>query len=224
MRSTLLVLCLLLPTMGFGQSLGELAKKEKERREKNKEEGKEVLVISDDALATKDETSLENETTSANARSSSGGTPSPGARRSEEERRAIENDPEEDAVVVPTQISVDVPLEDRLQTFNVMKKDYERQVSEIDKSIAENDESLRQLDARIAAASALGGGGLPVAPRTGTGAATQPMTGQDAAHLIGEQDRLKATNETLRKQKDKLKTDLKAKGRAAGIPPGYLRF
>ena len=217
MRSTLLVLCLLLPTMGFGQSLGELAKKEKERREKNKEEGKEVLVISGDALATKDETSLENETTS-------GRTPTPGARRSEEERRAIENDPEEDAVVVPTQISVDVPLEDRLQTFNVMKKDYERQVSEIDKSIAENDESIRQLDARIAAASALGGGGLPVAPRTGTGAATQPMTGQDAAHLIGEQDRLKATNETLRKQQDKLKTDLKAKGRAAGIPPGYLRF
>jgi hypothetical protein len=29
MRRTLLVLCLVLPTMGFGQSLGELAKKRK---------------------------------------------------------------------------------------------------------------------------------------------------------------------------------------------------
>ena len=63
MRSTLLVLCLLLPTMGFGQSLGELAKKEKERREKNKEEGKEVLVISSDALAPESEPSSETEST-----------------------------------------------------------------------------------------------------------------------------------------------------------------
>ena len=125
---------------------------------------------------------------------------------------------------MPTQISVDAPLEDRLLAFNLMKQDYERKVKGIDNSIAENDERIRQLDARIAAASALGGGGLPVAPQTGTGAATTPMTGQDAAHLVGEQNRVKAINEMLRKQKNELKTDLQAKGRAAGIPPGYLRF
>jgi len=228
MRSTLLVLCLLLTTMGFGQSLGELAKKEKERREKNKKEGKEVFVISGDALAPESETGSENENTAeaTTARPSSGVTLTPtGPRRSEEEeRRAIEDDLEEDEIFVPTQISIDASLEDRLQLFRLMKQGYERQVVEIDKSIAENDESIRQLDARIAAASALGGGGLPVAPRTGTGAATRPMTGQDAAHLVGEQNRLKATNETLRKRKEELKTNLQAKGRAAGIPPGYLRF
>ena len=228
MRSTLLVLCLLLPTMGFGQSLGELAKKEKERREKNKEEGKEVLVISSDALAPESEPSSETESTpqTATAPRSSGRTLTPtGPRRSEEEnRQAFEDDAEEDDIAVPTQIAVDAPLEDRLLAFNLMKQDYERKVKGIDNSIAENDERIRQLDARIAAASALGGGGLPVAPQTGTGAATTPMTGQDAAHFVGEQNRLKAINETLRKQKNELKTDLQAKGRAAGIPPGYLRF
>ena len=228
MRSTLLVLCLLLTTMGFGQSLGELAKKEKERREKNKEEGKEVFVISGDALAPESETGSENENTAeaTTARPSSGVTLTPtGPRRSEEEeRRAIEDDLEEDEIFVPTQISIDASLEDRLQLFRLMKQGYERQVVEIDKSIAENDESIRQLDGRIAAATWLGGGGLPVPPQTGTGAATTPMTGQDAAHLVGEQDRLKSINETLRKRKEELKTDLQAKGRAAGIPPGHLRF
>ena len=223
MRSTLLVLCLLLPAMGFGQSLGELAKKEKERREKNKVQGKEIIVLSDDSLVPMSETSDdENASETATAQPASGTTgPS---RSAEEQRRVIEEDLEEDEIVVPTQISADAPLEDRLYVFKLMKQEYERQVDEIDKSIAENDESIRQLDARIAAASALGGGGLPVPPQTGTGAATTPMTGQDAAHLVGEQDRLKAVNETLRKRKDELKTDLLAKGRAAGIPPGNLRF
>ena len=228
MRSTLLLLCVLLPTLGFGQSLGELAKKEKERREKNKDAGKEVFVISGDALSPESETSSENENSSqtTTARPSSGPTLTPtGPRRSaEENRRALEEDVEEDEVVIPTKISVDASLEDRLQAFKLMKQGYEREVEEIDESIAENDESIRQLDARIAAASALGGGGLPVAPRTGTGAATTPMTGQDAAHLVGEQNRLKATNDTLRKRKEELKRDLQAKGRAAGIPPGYLRL
>jgi hypothetical protein len=105
-----------------------------------------------------------------------------------------------------------------------MKEGYERQVVEIDKSIAENDETIRELDARIAAVSALGGGGLPVAPQTGMGAATTLMTGQETAELVGQQDRLKAINETLRKRKEELKADLQAKGRAAGIPPGQLRF
>ena len=223
MRRTLLVLCLLLPTMGFGQSLGELAKKEKERREKNKEEGKEVFVISSDALAPESETDSKSENT---AEPSSGRTLTPtGPRRSEEEeRRAIEDDLEEDEIFVPTQISADAPLEDRMQTFRLMKEGYERQVVEIDKSIAENDETIRELDARIAAVSALGGGGLPVAPQTGMGAATTLMTGQETAELVGQQDRLKAINETLRKRKEEFKADLQAKGRAAGIPPGQLRF
>ena len=48
MKSTLLVLLVLLPGLALSQSLTEVAKKEKERREKNKQEGKEALVISDD--------------------------------------------------------------------------------------------------------------------------------------------------------------------------------
>ena len=52
MKSTLFVLLVLLPGLALSQSLTEVAKKEKERREKNKHEGKEALVISEDQLAT----------------------------------------------------------------------------------------------------------------------------------------------------------------------------
>ena len=51
MKSTLLVLLVLLPGLALSQSLNEVAKKGKERREKNKQEGKEALIISEDQLS-----------------------------------------------------------------------------------------------------------------------------------------------------------------------------
>jgi hypothetical protein len=50
-RKTLLVV-LLLPAVVFGQSLGEVAKKEKKRREKNQEEGVQVRVVNEDEVST----------------------------------------------------------------------------------------------------------------------------------------------------------------------------
>jgi hypothetical protein len=50
------------------------------------------------------------------------------------------------------------------------------------------------------------------------------MTGQESATLAGEQTRLQEANAQLRARKEELKTNLQAKGRAAGIPAGYLRF
>ena len=108
--------------------------------------------------------------------------------------------------------------------FAQMKRHYERQVAEIDEEIAKNEARLKQIEAEIGATSALGGAGLPVAPQTGTGTATRPMTGQESASLVGEQNRLQAMNQQLRSRKDQLKVDLQAKGRVGGIPPGYLRF
>lgn len=226
MRSVVLLLCLIFPALALGQSLGEVARKEKERRERNKEEGKKVLVISEDELFPE-----EDEDASAGDEGSVEGPSAPrtGARRpSAEEGEREEYDEEADYIDeredVPTHIPPDAPLEERLQIFERMKRGYERQVQEIDKSIAENEERLRELEAKIAETSSLGGAGLPVAPRTGTGAATTPMTGQESAQLVADQNRLLAMNETLRKRKDQLKLDLQAKGRASGIPPGYLRF
>ncbi len=216
MKSTLLVLLLLLPGLAFSQSLAEIAKKEKERREKNKQEGRKALVISEDLLSTNQAQA------DGSGQAQGGGTtgstrPTRAPRSDDEGAEYVEED-------VPKSIPPDIPLEQKLDMFQRMKRHYDQQVREIDNDIAENNESLRQLDAKIGAVSALGGAGLPIAPRTGTGTANTQMTGQESQQLIAEQKRLRTMNAQMEKRKGQLKLDLQTKGRVAGIPPGYLRF
>ncbi len=224
MKSTLFVLLVLLPGLALSQSLTEVAKKEKERREKNKQEGKEALVISEDQLATQPadgsgQAQVEGGTTGS-TRSASG--PSrPASEDGEEGDEEADYIEEED---VPKSIPPDIPLEQKLEMFQLMRRYYDQQVSEIDDAIAENNEHRRQLEAKIGAISALGGAGLPVAPQTGTGTANTQMTGQESQQLIAEQERLQTMNAQMESRKDQLKLDLQTKGRVAGIPPGYLRF
>jgi len=223
MRMTLLALFVLAPTLVLGQSLAEVAKKEKNRREKNKQEGKQAQVISESDLGSgSGETQTESSTEEgAAAASPSYGSSSSSSSSSEES--VPEGGSEEDANV-PAFIPPDAPLPEKLEMFEQMRRQYQRQVQEIDEAIAKNDARLRELEAEIGSASALGGAGLPVAPQPGTGAATRPMTGQESATLVGEQNRLQEANAQLRSRKEELKTNLQAKGRAAGIPAGYLRF
>ncbi len=222
MRTTLLLLCILAPTLVLGQSLADVAKKEKNRREKNKQEGKEVQVISESDLSSgSGEAPPEAGTEEGAAATEAPYVPSLSSSSSEES--VPEGGSEEDASV-PAFIAPDAPLSEKLEVFERMKRQYQRQVQEIDEAIAKNDARLKELEAEIGAASALGGAGLPVAPQTGTGAATRPMTGQESAALVGEQQRLQEANAGLRARKEELKTNVQAKGRAAGIPPGYLRF
>lgn len=222
MRTTLLLLCILAPTLVLGQSLAEVAKKEKNRREKNKQEGKEVQVISESDLSSgSEEAPPEAGTEEGGAATNAPYVPSLSSSSSGES--VPESESEEDANV-PAFIPPDAPLSEKLEMFERMKRQYQRQVQEIDEAIAKNDARLKELEAEIGAASALGGAGLPVAPQTGTGAATRPMTGQESAALVGEQQRLQEANAGLRARKEELKTNVQAKGRAAGIPPGYLRF
>ncbi len=222
MKSTLFVLLVLLPGLALSQSLTEVAKKEKERREKNKQEGKEALVISDDQLSTQQsggsgQAQVEGGTTGS-TRSAS--WPSrPGSE--DEEESDEEDDNEED---VPKSIPPDIPLEQKLEMFQRMKRHYEQQVREIDNAIAENNESLRQLQAKIGAVSASGGAGLPVAPQAGTGTVNVQLTGQESQQLIADQKRLQTMNAQMERRKNQLKLDLQTKGRVAGIPPGYLRY
>ena len=222
MRTTLLALCILAPTLVLGQSLAEVARKEKDRREKNKQEGKGVQVISESDLSSGSEDA---QTESSTEQGAAAASPSYGtsSSSSSSEESVPEGESEEDANV-PAFIPPDIPLPERLDMFEQMKRQYQRQVQEIDEAIAKNDARLRELEAEIGAASALGGAGLPVAPQAGTGAATRPMTGQESATLVGEQNRLQEANSGLRARKEELKTNLQAKGRAAGIPAGYLRF
>lgn len=62
-KQILFVLFWMLPAMATAQSLGELAKKEKKRRDKNKEEGVQVRVVSEREVSTV--TSDENDLTEA---------------------------------------------------------------------------------------------------------------------------------------------------------------
>ncbi len=222
MRVTLLGLFILAPTLVLGQSLAEVAKKEKTRREKNKVEGKQTRVISESELSSGSE---ESPPETGEEQAAAPVSPPYGASSSStsSEESEPEGESEEDANL-PAFIPPDAPLPDKLALFERMKRQYERQVREIDEAIAKNDARLRELEAEIGAASALGGAGLPVAPQTGTGAATQQMTGQESATLVGEQNRLVEANAQLRSRKEELKVNLQAKGRAAGIPAGYLRF
>jgi hypothetical protein len=222
MRTTFLLVCILAPTLALGQSLAEVAKKEKDRRQKNKQDGKEVQVISESDLSSGSEeapTESGAEEGAAPASTTYGSTSS----SSSSEESVPEGESEEDANV-PAFIPPDAPLPEKLEMFERMKRQYERQVQEIDEAIAKNDARLKEVEAEIAATSAFGGAGLPVAPPTGTGVANRQMTGQESATLVGEQNRLQEANAGLRARKEELKTNLQAKGRAAGIPAGYLRF
>ena len=221
MKSTILVLFLILPAIGLSQTLSEVAKKEKERRDKNKQQGKQAQVVSENDLKAAKGSSPEIEGIAQPG-------PSEGASRPVSETSSSgpspsESEGEEDTNV-PTSISSDLPMDQRLAVFERMKRQYARQVEEIDKAIAKNNARLKEIETELAATAGLGGNGLPVAPQTGTGAATRPMTGQESTALVGEQERLKAMNEQMSGRKAQLKLDLQAKGRAANIPVGNLRF
>jgi hypothetical protein len=222
MRTTFLLVSILAPALALGQSLAEVAKKEKDRREKNKQEGKEVQVISESDLSSGSEEAPTEPGAEEGAAPASPTYRSSSSSPSSEES-VPEGESEEDANV-PAFIPPDIPLAEKLDMFEQMKRQYERQVQEIDEAIAKNDARLKELEAEIAATSAFGGAGLPVAPPTGTGVANRQMTGQESATLVGEQNRLQDANSGLRARKEELKTNLQAKGRAAGIPAGYLRF
>jgi hypothetical protein len=56
------------------------------------------------------------------------------------------------------------------------------------------------------------------------GDVNQQLTGRESRRFVAEQNRLQQANEGLRARKEELKTNVQAKGRAAGIPPGYLSF
>jgi hypothetical protein len=222
MRVAIPLLAILVIASGpsFGQSLAEVAKKEKNRREKNKEEGKEVKVLSEhDLPSSTGEAPAESGSSEGAAPSTESST---GTSSSSAPTAYVEEGSEGE--VVPAFIPPDAPLAEKLELYERMKRQYQRQAQEIDEAIAKNDARLKEIEAELGATSALGGAGLPVAPQTGTGAAMRPMTGQESASLTAEQTRLQEANAQLRKRKEELKTNVEVKGRAAGIPAGYLRF
>lgn len=220
MRAKLTALLILVPAIALGQSLGELAKKEKERREKNKREGKTARVISEEDLA-------EVTATTPMETIQSGGGASGTANRGDRDRQSFTEDTflEEGAYDVPDRIPPDAPLEEKIQMFQMMKRDYEIKAREIDENITKNETRIRELESEIAQLGTVGGGGLPTGPQQPTGTGVNTMTtGQGQGPLVAEKQRLETMNEQLRGRKEQLKLDLQTKGRVAGIPAGFLRF
>jgi hypothetical protein len=218
MKLTLLALCVLAPGLVLGQSLAEVAKKEKTRREQNKREGKQSQVISESDLESVSGAPATSSDVSVGEASTSGSSSSTSGSSSEE---YVEGESEEDGDV-PAFIPPDAPLPEKLDLFERMKRQYQRQVQEIDEAIAKNDARLKELEGEISAA---GGAGMPVAiqPPTDT-SVLRPQTGRESVTLVAEQNRLREANAQLRARKEELKMNLQAKGRAAGIPAGYLQF
>jgi hypothetical protein len=89
---TLLVVVFLLPTVVFGQSLGEVAKKEKKRREKNQEKGVQARVVDEDEVSTEEgdataSAESESEESAVESKASSATSPTIDRRREESEWR-----------------------------------------------------------------------------------------------------------------------------------------
>jgi hypothetical protein len=200
-----LVFLLLLPSLALAQSLGELAAKEKERRQKNKERGKAVRVITESELAGGEQ----------GAEPGTAGNPS--SSPSSVSSSAGEDDvPDTGSSGPPAEIPRNAPLESRIQAFEALKKGYEQEVARIDQEIAKNKDRLLEIEQKLAS---LGAGGLPVAPQVDRGARYDG----EFFGLMDEKGKLLARNEELESKKQSLWEDVVEKARKAGVPPGYVR-
>ena len=188
------------------QSLGEVAKKEKKRREELRKSGKTGRVLSEaDLIRGEDEAEVSAE---------SDQTQAPSATTGGESQALMETD-----ITLDSSIPPDAPLADRNRIFDRMKQLYEQEVENIDITIRTNEQRLTEIEREL---SALGAGGLPVA--TTATQATTPTSGLDFQPLMDERKTLTEQNEDLTRRKDELKRTLLAKGRRGGIAAGKLRF
>lgn len=207
------------------QSLGELAKKEKERREKNREAGRKIHVVEQSDLAAGEVDDASDEPTAGVSSGSNlpqravSAPPrrAPGSGSSDREEYIEEEEDEEDEERAPSAIPLEADLQQRLRDFDLMKRDYDRQIQEIDAKIGANQKRIAEIEQSL---SSVGAGGLPVAPQPDLGARYEG----DFHGLMEEQGRLRQENESLEAQKQTLKRELIEKGRRGGIPASYLRF
>jgi hypothetical protein len=213
------LLLLAMPVLGAGQSLSELAQKEKERRKKNKETGEEVQVITDREL-------VSNQGRIANPASSTPpaegtGTTASSARSTPANRGTsapVRDDTEVGDEAPPvTDIPADVPLEQKLRLLDRMKASYQQQVGTIDAEIAKNNQRLTEIENELVST---GGTGLPTAPQADL-AIRNPG---NIPGLRAEQQELRDKNQALEAQKLSAKEDIITRARRAGIPNSYLNF
>ena len=210
-----LIWLVVLSFAGFAnaQSLAELAKKEKERRKKNKDSESKVITESDLSR-------VKSPAFSSTAVPSSSGSASAGASRAEGSPGAeaeAGTEGQRDEVTTPATIPSDAPLQDKISLFEQMVKAHRAEIQKIDEEIAKNNARIQEIQQQLAS---IGGTGLPTAPRADR---TPRYEGQTPA-LRSEQQELRQKNQQLQAQKTSKANALRETGRRAGIPAGYLRF
>jgi hypothetical protein len=210
-----LSLVLAVPALLVAQSLTELAKEEKERREKNKKSGAQVHVITERELVG-NPGKIANPDGQATSTPATATAETPKASSSTNGDSASEDDTSADDDV-PEDVAADAALEDKLRTFEAMKAGYQRQVQTIDEEIQKNNRRIAEIQEELVST---GGTGLPTAPQ----ADMTPRNPANIPALRSEQQQLRDKNQALETQKKTLKDDVIQKGRRAGIPPRYLQF
>ena len=204
------------PSIG-AQSLTELAKKEKERRNKNKQEGKEVQVITEENITTEGPaftTTVDTSKSSTSRRSASGtrtGSESEYIEEGEEGERA---EPQ-----VPTEIPTSASPQERIAIFQRMLTAYRAELAKIDEQIAKNNARLAEIEQELSVI----GGGVNMPPPVPQ-ADFKPRNPGDKFALEAEQTDLRQKNQQLEAEKKTKADQLRAKGRRAGIPASYLNF
>jgi hypothetical protein len=201
------------PAVG-AQSLAELAKKEKERRNKNKKEGKEVQVINEDNLTATGPafTTTVDTSKSSTSRRSSTGT------RSGNESEVMEES-EYDEPEVPSDIPMGVSPQEKIAIFQRMLRAHQAEINNIDEQIAKNNARLGEIEQELNAI----GGGVNMPPPVPK-ADFQPRNPGDKFALEAEQRDLRQKNTQLEAEKKTKADQLRDKGRRAGIPASYLNF
>ena len=210
-----LSLVLAVPALLVAQSLTDLAKEEKERRKKNKEQGGQVHVITEKEL-------VENSGTIANPDAQTTSTPPTAAAEAREASSktsgdSTSGDDRSTDDEVPEDVAADAAIEDKLRTFEAMKAGYQKQAQTIDEEIQKNNQRIAKIQEELVST---GGTGLPTAPQ----ADMTPRNPADIPALRSEQQELRDKNQALEAQKKALKDDVIQKGRRAGIPSRYLQF
>jgi hypothetical protein len=205
------------PSIG-AQSLTEVAKKEKERRKKNEQEGKKAKVITGETLTSQGpafRTTVDTSKRPTTSRRSSS------AARTRGESEYIEEGEERERAEpeVPAEIPADSSLPEKIAIFQRMVTAYRAQVKNIDEQIAKNNARLAELEQELNVI----GGGVNMPPPVPQ-ADFKPRNPGDKFALEAEQRDLRQKNQQLEAEKKTKADQLRAKGRRAGIPASYLDF
>lgn len=195
--ASVLVLMLALPLVCQGQSLGSVAKKERERREKNKEQGVAVRQVREDEVSTAEDEKPQETALESDAAEDEGGA--------ETDTPEVEPSPER----IDVKLGVEEP------------KSIEEQ--EDDRSLKESEWRARFQDARARVAAAREQVKVLEELYLSQGEYYVDAEGRTVIGGVDDLQRLNREAKMELEAAEKSLKDLQEEARRAGVPPGWLR-